>query len=83
MGAHGVPHMRRVCQEHTASTLGCLDGLDKSLLPEHAHRKMNKNHMCCDRQVGLPVQSKSSVMSHQWRTIVLDLESLSINYERC
>ena len=57
-------------------TLGCLDGLDKSLLPEHAHRKMNKNHMCCDWQVGLPVQSKSSVMSHQWRMIGLDLESL-------
>ena len=59
-------------------TLGCLDGLDKSLLPEHAHRKMNKNRMCCDWQVGLPVQSKSSVMSHQWRTIGSDLESLQL-----
>src|ERR1041385_7406702 len=56
--------------------LGYLDGLDKSLLPEHAHRKMNKNHMCCDWQGGLPVQSKSSVISHQWRTIGSDLESL-------
>src|ERR1043165_9871798 len=77
MGAHDVTHKRRVCSKNTQHiTLGCLDGLDKSLLLEHAHRKMNKYHMCCDWQVGLPVQSKSSVMSHQWRTIGPNLESL-------